>query len=284
MTKFLLTIRSGSIKIKARGEDMNQKAKNTDKFLRLTVCETLNVTCAPKTLRENGRSNYYIMYIFEGCCTVVENGQEIKAYAGSLILYRPGERQEYFFDGNSRAVIYYSLFNGSACEEIINDAGLCKRITAIGASKKQELMFSEIVDEFHTKKPYWKQCTSALLWKFLVDAIRNSEKNIYPTVRHEIYDVIKYMHSNYWENHNVSLFAAKSHLSEGRFSHVFKEITGMSPKQYLQKLKVDNALSLLSSTTLSVSEVASMVGIENANYFTRLLKKHTGATPKSIQK
>ena len=258
--------------------------RHTDKFLMLTVCEKLNVSYAYKTLKENGRSNYFIMYVANGCCTLIENGQELKAEAGSLILYRPGERQEYFFEENSGSVIYYALFIGNACEEIICEAGLYKRITAIGASKKMELMFSELIDEFHTKKPFWRQYTSALLWKLLVDITRSSEKNIFPTVRHEIYDVINYMHANYHENHDVSFFAAKSHLSEGRFSHVFKEITGMSPKQYLQKLKVDNALSLLSSTTLSVSEVASMVGIENANYFTRLLKKHTGATPKSIQK
>lgn len=258
--------------------------KHTDKFLRLTVCEKLNVNYAYKTLKENGRSNYFIMYIASGVCTLIENGQEQKAEAGSLILYRPGECEEYFFDENSGAVIYYALFNGSACEEIIGESGLCKRITSIGASKKQELMFSEIVDEFHTKKPFWKQCSSALLWGFLIEAARNSEKNIFPTDRHEIYDVIKYMHANYQENHDVSFFAARSHLSEGRFSHVFKEITGMSPKQYLQKLKIENAQVLLSSTSLSISEIASMVGIENVNYFVRLFKKHTGVTPKNISK
>ena len=257
--------------------------RNTDKFLKLSVCETMSVTYAHKTSRENGRSNYFIMYITKGVCTVVENGQALKADAGSLILYKPGERQEYFFEEDSDAQIYYALFNGSACEDIINESGLCKRITNIGNSKKHELLFSEIVDEFHVKKPFWRQSTAALLLKFLVEAIRNSEKALFPTVRHEIYDVIKYMHANYQENHEVSFFASKSHLSEGRFSHVFKEITGMSPKQYLQKLKIDNALTLLSSTTLSVSEVASMVGIDNVNYFARLLKKHTGATPKNLQ-
>lgn len=257
--------------------------KHTDKFLRLTVCEKLNVNYAYKTLKENGRSNYFIMYIASGVCTLIENGQEQKAEAGSLILYRPGERQEYFFLENSGSVIYYALFHGNACEEIICEAGLYKRITSVGTSKKIELMFSELVDEFHTKKPFWRQYTSALLLKFLVDVTRSSEKNIFPTVRHEIYDVINYMHDNYHENHDVSFFAARSHLSEGRFSHVFKEITGMSPKQYLQKLKIENAQVLLSSTSLPTQEIASMVGIENVNYFIRLFKKHTGFTPKNSQ-
>ena len=57
----------------------------------------------------------------------------------------------------------------------------------------------------------------------------------------------------------------------------------MSPKQYLQKLKIENAQVLLSSTSLSIGEIASMVGIENINYFVRLFKKHTGSTPKNSQ-
>ena len=57
----------------------------------------------------------------------------------------------------------------------------------------------------------------------------------------------------------------------------------MSPKQYLQKLKIENAQVLLSSTSLPTQEIASMVGIENVNYFIRLFKKHTGFTPKNSQ-
>ena len=115
--------------------------RHTDKFLKLTVCEKLNVSYAYKTLKENGRSNYFIMYVSNGCCTLIENGQELKAEAGSLILYRPGERQEYFFEENSGSVIYYALFVGTACEEIICEAGLYKRITAVGTSKKPSLCF-----------------------------------------------------------------------------------------------------------------------------------------------
>ena len=63
------------------------------------------------------------MYVANDCCTLIENGQELKAEAGSLILYRPGERQEYFFEENSGSVIYYALFIGNACEEIICEAG-----------------------------------------------------------------------------------------------------------------------------------------------------------------
>lgn len=59
--------------------------RHADKFLKLTVCEKLNVSYAYKTLKENGRSNYFIMYVANGCCTLVENRQELKAEAGSLI-------------------------------------------------------------------------------------------------------------------------------------------------------------------------------------------------------
>ena len=254
----------------------------TDKFLTILVCETMDVTYAYKTVKEKGRSNYFILYIAKGSCTVVECGEAIEAKAGSVILYAPGERQEYFFAENSGATIYYALFNGEGCSEIIHSEGLSKRITMIADLKKYELLFSEFVEEFHAKKPFWKQSTCALLQRLLVETVRSSDKKIFPTAHHEIYDVIRYMHNNYQNNHSVAFFAAQAHLCEGRFSHVFKEITGLPPKQYLQKLKIDNAKALLYATPLSVPEVAAMVGIHNINYFIRHFKRHTGISPKNM--
>jgi len=73
------------------------------------------------------------------------------------------------------------------------------------------------------------------------------------------------------------------HLSEGRFAHVFKESTGMSPKQYMLHIKTELACRLLATTDLSVGEVAREVGIEDPNYFCRLMKKQTGHTPKALR-
>ena len=57
-------------------------------------------------------------------------------------------------------------------------------------------------------------------------------------------------------------------------------MTGTSPKRYVLGLRVSAALDLLATTDLTVSQVATAVGVGDVNYFSRLIKKHTGRSPR----
>ena len=59
----------------------------------------------------------------------------------------------------------------------------------------------------------------------------------------------------------------------------FKLATNASPLQYLQGLRIEHAKELLKQSNLAVSEVADMVGYQDASYFTSLFKKATAVTP-----
>lgn len=64
------------------------------------------------------------------------------------------------------------------------------------------------------------------------------------------------------------------------FRTVFKEIVGMTPKDYINRARIFKALELLQSTDLSIAEAAAQVGIYDANYFSRLFKKVIGYPPR----
>jgi AraC-like DNA-binding protein len=61
----------------------------------------------------------------------------------------------------------------------------------------------------------------------------------------------------------------------------FKKVTGYSPIKFLNKLRIERAISLLEIyyDALSVSEVACAVGFNDAVYFTKTFKKFTGVSP-----
>lgn len=88
----------------------------------------------------------------------------------------------------------------------------------------------------------------------------------------------------YLQQHMTRPFDAK-HMEQTlhyRFDYIarcLKTYTGRSPLQYLHDLQIRTAKSLLENTNLSVSEIGERVGIENANYFTRLFRKQAGMTP-----
>ena len=59
---------------------------------------------------------------------------------------------------------------------------------------------------------------------------------------------------------------------------VLKE-SGMSPKRYLDTLRLRESLSMLRETDLSIKEIAAHSGFSNSNYFAKVIKKQTGKSP-----
>lgn len=117
--------------------------------------------------------------------------------------------------------------------------------------------------------------------------------------------LIDYMNLSYvFERNNSSVFSrAKKYVSDNIASQVkpkdicksigisqstlYKEIkknAGTSPERFIKEAKIKKAKSLLSQTSLSVSEVAERVGIPDVNYFIRVFKSETGLPPLKYRK
>ena len=68
-------------------------------------------------------------------------------------------------------------------------------------------------------------------------------------------------------------------MSTARLSLAFKELTRMSPLEYLTLLRVERSKTLLRDTALSIKEIAAEVGYYDASSFIRRFKQITGVTP-----
>jgi AraC-like DNA-binding protein len=90
------------------------------------------------------------------------------------------------------------------------------------------------------------------------------------------------------ENNNnqipgVAFFAAKLNLSANYLSDMLRSSTGLSAQQHIQQKLIEKAKALLSSTELSVSEIAYRLGFEYPQSFSKLFKNKTGQTPKAFR-
>ena len=61
-------------------------------------------------------------------------------------------------------------------------------------------------------------------------------------------------------------------------------IVGVSPLEYVHRLRLEEAYRLLSDSSRNVSEVAMEVGFDDANYFSRLFRKKMGMSPSLVRK
>ena len=73
-------------------------------------------------------------------------------------------------------------------------------------------------------------------------------------------------------------------MSKDYISHVFKKETGNSLISAINEEKISKAKELLITSSASVSEIATNLGITNFSYFTRIFKKETGVSPQEFRK
>lgn len=238
------------------------------------------------SLRENGRSDYHILFITEGCCFIRENGKEIPVDAGSVILYLPYERQEYSFKAEIKSTSYYVHFSGIACDSVLKEFGISSRYFYVGKAPRAEEFFRRMIEEYFLKRPFSDKLCGSYLYSIL--GLLGRKRIFFDdnSVRasNRIEQVCRKIIRNYGTDIDISEYAAECNISKSRFLHLFKESTGTSPQNYIISIRIKKACELLENTDLSILKVAEQVGICDQNYFSRLFKKHTGISPTEYRK
>ena len=99
-----------------------------------------------------------------------------------------------------------------------------------------------------------------------------------------IANILELMHNETQNNYSVEHYAKLANLSVSRFAHIFKEVTGFSPIQYQNNLKIQEAKSLLLKTDVSVEFIADILGYSSIAHFSKQFKAHTNLSPLNYRK
>lgn len=82
------------------------------------------------------------------------------------------------------------------------------------------------------------------------------------------------------EKFNVSTLATQMGMSRSQLFKRVREVTGESPKQLLNKIRLQSAEKLLQEGNMTVSEVADATGWNSVSYFSKSFKRRFGRSPK----
>ena len=123
-----------------------------------------------------------------------------------------------------------------------------------------------------------------LLRRYQQDTLHKNRQDSQQKNMHQLRTVLKYMDQHYNENISLSQLASLANMSSQHFCRLFKNITGKSAVDYMNCLRINKAVTLLSESDLNISEVAMAVGFDDSNYFSRLFKKYQKTSPSSMRK
>jgi AraC-like DNA-binding protein/mannose-6-phosphate isomerase-like protein (cupin superfamily) len=96
-------------------------------------------------------------------------------------------------------------------------------------------------------------------------------------------NTIFYIQNNYAQKMTVKELAAQCFMSEYYFCRYFKKHTGMSPIDYLNYYRIQEAKRLLKETAKPISNIAFDVGFNDSSYFAKIFMKYQKCTPSQFR-
>ena len=110
----------------------------------------------------------------------------------------------------------------------------------------------------------------------LMDSVFDFNKMRHANIVHQC---VQYINSHYNEKITLESLSYQVYLSPTYLSRVFREETGDTVTEYITTVRIDHSKELLRHKTLSVADIAQMVGFEDQSYFSRIFKKNVGLSP-----
>lgn len=96
--------------------------------------------------------------------------------------------------------------------------------------------------------------------------------------------VLAEIEENLTEPFDIAGMARRYAFSPNHFRKIFKDITGLTPVQYINRLRMTQACECMERQGMSIKEASEYVGIYDLNYFSRMFKKVIGCTPNKMKR
>lgn len=146
-----------------------------------------------------------------------------------------------------------------------------------------EELFMKLEEDIHDLTPYGLRKAGAAVYALLAAAGGRGEKAATGDLL--VQHVLEFIEENYAnETVNVNTIADALGIHRSSLNRKFQAKMQMPPGDYLCHIRIQKALSMLRTTSLSALEIGSRCGIPDPCYFSKVIKKFTGMSPGSFRK
>ena len=232
------------------------------------------------------RNHFLIHYISSGKGLFRSDGQSYSLTSGDLFLIFPGKISSYSADYSNPWEYYWVGFNGTEAQRLVNLSGFTKENPILRLPKDSQvkpLLLNIYRGRGNT--PDAEAEMTGYLYLFLSRLIQTREQNRSSFgLRDYLSHALRFIQYNYASEIGVSDIATYVGISRSQLYRAFIAYFNISPNDFLQKYRLNEACSLLRDGMLTISEVAGSVGFQDPLYFSRVFRKHKGMTPTEYQK
>ncbi len=101
---------------------------------------------------------------------------------------------------------------------------------------------------------------------------------------HRVSRALEFIEEHFSDPITIEDIVSHSQVSRRHFFRLFEQAVGVAPMEYLKKLRLQKAASMLLTTKASVTQVAFACGFNDSNYFSSLYHKEFGMSPSQFKK
>lgn len=166
-----------------------------------------------------------------------------------------------------------------------------KRVHILLAKDRKIVLhyFEQMLYEFNNPSGFMDLKLSNILSLIIIHIIENeiSDKSDKPIESHSnvyINQSMRYIEKNYNQTITLETVAKHYNFSPAHFSRLFKACTGDTFSEYLNNVRFEKAISLLSTTNKNINEIAILCGFNSTSYFCDAFKRRYLKSPLHYRK
>ncbi|MGN0906098.1 MAG: AraC family transcriptional regulator [Bullifex sp.] len=229
-----------------------------------------------------------VFIITSGRVTHVMNDRASTVREGLLMLIRPEDVHKFIPIGDERCIHINLAATENMMKKLSDSLGL-PFPPAVFSSELPEEDFrwflyrsSEINMRTESDKESIPVIIRELLLRSLsILSLSDSSRSSLPGWLH---DLTLLLHTPEYITLSAAEIYEKSGYSAPVVINAFRKHFGMSVNEYMSSIRMDRAESLLTTTGLTVLEIAERLGYSSLSHFTRLFRSHSGMTPSEYRR
>lgn len=232
-----------------------------------------------------------ILFIREGKGIHTIDGRQYNTKKGDILIYNSGVIHDECTNPDSEMSVFNCAVSNLELEGLKENCLLSEDALPIlhSGSYAQDIenLFNMMHCQIYNGNIGAEEISNYLLLSIISIILKQINRTIEQTENEKdftVKNIKKYIDKYYLEELTLDEISETLKVSSSYLSHSFKEATGYAPIQYIMRRRIGEAQSLLISTQYSATEIASMVGYDNSNYFNTIFTRIIGMSPIKYRK
>lgn len=223
-----------------------------------------------------------LTFVVDGKACYYINGKEYLVESGDIIYIPENSTREAHTFKDSPMHAYPFNFQWAAP---FNNVHLPFEVVTKKMLNKEILNYiQEFKHVWMNKQPFYMIQARAIFELILHRLLSNYYLLSTPIMDSRIKKITSYIEEHYSSDIAIGDLAETVNLHPVYFGKLFKEFTGSTCKEYINRIRINNAEMMLSSGDFTVSEAAERCGFQDISYFSNMFKLLKGYPPSTIKR